>query len=177
MSSTRTATEPTTPLGHAVTTTRANRRRRRNGKPLLGLLAWLLGIIAVIPILWMILTSLHKENDAAQSPPAIAAQLTLDGYRTFFNGHPWPALINSATASVVSTILVLALAIPAAYALAIKPVQNWRGVLFFMLSTKFLPLVGAILSLYLFALKSGLLDNIWLLIILYSAMIFRSPYG
>ena len=126
----------------------------------------------MIPILWMILTSLHAEPDAATNPPAIAAPLTLDGYRDFFSSdaQPWPALINSLTASVVSTLLVLALAIPAAYALSIKPVQKWTDVLFFFLSTKFLPIVAGLLPLYLFAIKTGTLDNIGLLIVLYTSM-------
>ena len=149
----------------------ANRPRRRRGRGW-GLLAWALGIIAVIPILWMILTSLHSEVDAANNPPAIAARLTLDGYRDFFSSdaQPWPALINSLTASVVSTLLVLALATPAAYALSIKPIQKWTDVLFFFLSTKFLPIVAGLLPLYLFALRTGTLDNIGLLIVLYTSM-------
>ena len=72
--------------------------------------------------------------------------------------------------TVVSTLLVLLLALPAAYALSIRPVRKWRDVLFFFLSTKMLPVVGAILPLYLIARDLHLLDNILLLIILYTAM-------
>ena len=49
-------------------------------------------------------------------------------------------VINSPTASVLSTLLVLVLAIPAAYALSIKPVRKWTDVMFFFLSTKLLPI-------------------------------------
>jgi len=157
----------------AVTRTTApgsTAKKRRRSNAFWGVVAWIIGLIAVTPILWMVLTSLHAEPDAAQNPPAIAAQLTLDGYHTFFTSNPWPPLINSLMAAVISTILVLVLSIPAAYALAIKPVQKWSDVLFFFLSTKFLPIVAGLLPIYLFALKSGLLDNIWLLIILYTGM-------
>ncbi len=65
---------------------------------------------------------------------------------------------------------MLILAIPAAYALAVKPVRKWSDVLFFFLSTKFLPPVAALLPLYLFAKHIGLLDNIYLLVILYTSM-------
>ena len=98
----------------------------------------------------------------------------MKGYKEFFGigtgTSPWPSLINSATASIVSTLLVLVLAIPAAYALAVKPVRKWSDVLFFFLSTKFLPPVAALLPLYLFAKHIGLLDNIWLLVVLYTSM-------
>ena len=109
---------------------RLHRRGRgveRKDNPLWGLLAWVIGFLFVAPVLWMLLTSFHSEADAATNPPSVAAQLTLDGYRSFFGGaSPWPPLINSLTASVVSTILVLLLAFPAAYALSIKPVAKWR---------------------------------------------------
>ena len=61
----------------------------------------------------------------------------------------------------MSTILVLLLAFPAAYALSIRPVKKWTDVLFFFLSTKMLPIVAGILPLYLFAQDVNLLDNIW----------------
>ena len=46
-------------------------------------------------------------------------------------------------------------------------VRRW---LFFLLSTKMLPIVAAILPIYLFAQFSGLLDNIFLLTIFYTSM-------
>jgi sorbitol/mannitol transport system permease protein len=139
-----------------------------------GLASWLIGIIFFIPVAWMVLTSFHSESDAGTNPPKFGAPLTLDGYREFFGSgtgqSPWPALINSATASVVSTLLVLGLSIPAAYALSIKPVRKWTDVMFFFLSTKLLPPVAGLLPLYLFAQNVGLLDNIWLLVVLYTSM-------
>jgi sorbitol/mannitol transport system permease protein len=130
------------------------------------------GILFVLPVLWMVLTSFHSEANAATNPPSVLAPLTLDGYREFFSGgaSPWPPLLNSLTASVLSTVLVLLLCFPAAYALSIKPVRKWTDVLFFFLSTKMLPIVAGLLPLYLFAQKAGLLDNIWLLIIFYTSM-------
>jgi len=71
---------------------------------------------------------------------------------------------------VVSTLIVLLLAIPAAYALSIRPVKKWTDVLFFFLSTKMLPVVAGLLPIYLFAQHVHLLDNIWLLIVFYTSM-------
>ena len=147
---------------------------RSKGAPLLGLLAWIVGIFFFLPVAWMVLTAFHSESDAATNPPSIAAGLTLQGFREFFGAtsgaSPWPPLINSATASVVSTLLVLGLSIPAAYALAIRPVRKWTDVLFFFLSTKMLPAVAGLLPIYLIAQQAGMLDNVWTLIILYTSM-------
>jgi sorbitol/mannitol transport system permease protein len=138
----------------------------------LSLLAWVVGILFVLPVVWMVLTSFHSEADAATNPPAVFAPLSFAGYREFFTGgaSPWPPLLNSLTASVVSTALVLLLSFPAAYALSIKPVRKWTDTLFFFLSTKMLPVVAGLLPLYLFAQYTGLLDNIWLLIVFYTSM-------
>jgi sorbitol/mannitol transport system permease protein len=123
-------------------------------------------------VAWMVLTSLHSESAAATNPPSIGAPLTLQGYQEFFDGgqSPWPPLINSAMASVFSTVLVLLLAIPAAYALSIKPVRKARDVLFFFLSTKMLPVVAGLLPIYLVAQRLGALDNINFLVLLYASM-------
>jgi len=144
------------------------------GGALLTLAAWIVGLLFFAPAAWMVLTSLHSEADAATNPPSLGAPLTLQGYQEFFGAStgqsPWPPLINSASASVLSTVLVLILAIPAAYALSIKPVRKARDVLFFFLSTKMLPVVAGLLPLYLFAQRLGVLDNINYLIVLYASM-------
>jgi sorbitol/mannitol transport system permease protein len=152
----------------------SNRRKSRARTAMLGVVAWLIGIIFIIPVLWMLLTSFHSEADASTNPPDLTAPLTLDGYRDFFgastNTNPWPYLANSATASIASTAIVLLLAIPTAYALSIRPVRKWTDVMFFFLSTKMLPPVAGLLPIYLFAQKVNMLDNIFLLIILYTSM-------
>jgi sorbitol/mannitol transport system permease protein len=140
----------------------------------LAVLAWVVGIIFVFPVLWMLLTSLHSEPDAATNPPSFFAPLTFDGYANFFGSgggaSPWPPLINSATASIVSTIFVIVLAIPAAYALSIRPVRKWTDVMFFFLSTKMLPVVAGLLPVYLITQNLGMLDNVYTLVILYTSM-------
>lgn len=169
-----TITSPTATAPPAAVPRRRTGATRERGRVAAGVAAWVVGLLFVGPILWMLLTSFHHETDAATNPPSLFAPLTLDGYRTFFGldgaANPWPPLINSTTASVFSTLLVIVLALPAAYALSIKPVKNPSTVLFFMLTTKFLPIVAAILPWYLFALNTNLLDNIWLLVMLYTTM-------
>ena len=148
--------------------------RRRRSSVIVGVAAWIIGLIFIAPVLYMLLTSLHSEPDAATNPPSFFAPLTLEGYANFFGAgtgtSPWPSLINSATASILSTILVLVLSIPAAYALSIRPVRKWTDVMFFFLSTKMLPVVAGLLPIYLIAQFAGMLDNIYTLVIIYTSM-------
>ena len=81
------------------------------------ILAWVLTLLFFAPVAWMVLTSLHAESDAATNPPSIFAGLTFSNYADVFNRGISSFLINSATASIVSTLLVLVLAVPAAFAL------------------------------------------------------------
>jgi sorbitol/mannitol transport system permease protein len=148
--------------------------RRRMSSVIVGVAAWIIGLIFITPVLYMLLTSLHSEPDAATNPPSFFAPLTLEGYANFFGAgtgtSPWPSLINSATASILSTILVLVLSIPAAYALSIRPVRKWTDVMFFFLSTKMLPVVAGLLPIYLIAQFAGMLDNVYTLVIIYTSM-------
>ncbi|MCW3813944.1 carbohydrate ABC transporter permease [Micromonospora sp. DR5-3] len=133
-------------------------------------LAWLAGLLFFLPVLWMVLTGFKREVDAASNPPAWFFTPVLDGYRQVFDRDLTPYLLNSLMASLLSTLLVLLLATPAAYALSIRPVAKWRDVLFFFISTKMLPAVAALLPIYLLVKQLGMLDNIWTMVLLYTSM-------
>jgi sorbitol/mannitol transport system permease protein len=132
-------------------------------------LAWVVGIAFFLPVLWMVLTAFKPESAAETWPPKFTFSPTLSQFRLVFSGMG-PFLTHSVVATLGSTILVLLLGVPAAYALSVHPVKHWRDGLFFFISTKMLPIVAAIGPLYVIALHVHLLDSIWLLIILYAAM-------
>jgi len=170
MSTQATTTAPARPGSASAATAQPGAKPRAKRGPW-GLIAWVVGLLFVSPVLWMVFLSFHNESDAASNPPKFTAPLTLTGYRDFFGGQsPWPSLANSAIASVCSTVLVLLLAIPAAYALSIRPVKKWTDVMFFFLSTKMLPAVAGLLPIYLIAKNAHILDNVWLLVIIYASM-------
>ncbi|MEV6770064.1 carbohydrate ABC transporter permease [Nocardia sp. NPDC051030] len=146
------------------------RRQRNWGNIGWGVLAWVIGIGFFFPVLWMALTAFKQEGDAYTDPPKLFFAPTLDQFRAVLDGGIGTSLANSAFATVISTILVLALGIPAAFALSLRPVRKTKDALFFFISTKMLPVVAAIVPLYVIVGDIGLLDNIWALVILYSAM-------
>ena len=160
--------------GQAPATAADASRRGRRAREISGVagwtvLGWVVGIGFFIPVLWMVITAFKPESAAETWPPKFTFSPTLAEFRLVFNGMD-PFIEHSAIATVGSTVVVLVLALPAAYALSIRPVGKWRDGLFFFISTKMLPVVAAIGPLYVIALKAHLLDSIWLLIILYAAM-------
>jgi len=132
-------------------------------------LAWVVAIAFFLPVLWMVITAFKPESAAETWPPRFLFTPTMSEFRLAVTGMG-PFLAHSVAATVGSTILVLLLGIPAAYALSVYPVPRWRDGLFFFISTKMLPIVAAIGPLYVIALHAHLLDSIWVLVILYTAM-------
>jgi sorbitol/mannitol transport system permease protein len=137
---------------------------------LLSALGWLAALALFFPVLWMVLTAFKQERDAFTSPPKFAFSPTLDQFDAVLSGGLGAALLNSLWTTVGSTVLVVLLALPAAYALSIRPVEKWQDVLFFFLSTRMLPVVGAIVPIYVIARDIAMLDNVWTLVVLYTAI-------
>jgi sorbitol/mannitol transport system permease protein len=147
---------------------------RRWVNRVLGVFAWLVGLIFFFPVFWMVLNSFKSEADA-NTAPKLFFHPTLGRYHDVTGSSSGllsfgQAFTNSMVIVLLSTLIVLVLAIPAAYALAIKPVHKWRDVLFFFISTKFLPVVASILPVWILARNFGLLNTRMVLIILYTAI-------
>jgi polyol transport system permease protein len=162
----------------------ANRIRREQAEPilgqnrlvanLLGLLTWAIGLIFFFPLFWLVLNGFKEEVDA-NSTPKLFFDPTLDRFSEVTEDTPGvlsftEAFSNSIWIVTISTVLVIVLAVPAAYSLAIRPMKRWRDVLFFFISTKFLPIVGAIMPLWIIARDLDLLNTRTILIVLYTAM-------
>ncbi len=124
-------------------------------------IAWTLGILIFFPILWTFLTSFKTEADAIASPPQfLFFHWTTENYaevqsRSNYLGH----FMNSVIISFGSTLIGLIIAIPAAWAMAFSPTKRTKDVLMWMLSTKMMPPVGALIPIYLMFRNSGLLDS------------------
>jgi sorbitol/mannitol transport system permease protein len=140
-----------------------------------GVLAWFFAFLFFFPILWMVISSLKTESNAQKEVPSFKIDGGFDRYREVAKDLPGTvtfakALATSGFIVLVSTLIVLLLAIPAAYALSIRPIPKWRNVLMFFISTKFLPIAAAILPLYTITKTLHLLDTKFILVVLYTAM-------
>jgi len=147
---------------------------RRSTDVVVGIIAWLAALVFFFPVFWMVISSFKNEQDANTSPKLFFSP-TLERYKDVTESTTGllsfrEAFTNSFWIVTVSTVVVLVLAIPAAYALAIRPVPKWRDVLFFFISTKFLPVVAAILPLWILARDFDLLNTRLVLMILYTGM-------
>ena len=130
-------------------------------KAIVTVIAWTIGLALFFPILWTVILSLKTEGDAIAAPlKVLTSPFTLESYhvvqeRSDYFRHFW----NSVVISLGSTVLALAIAIPAAWAMAFVPGKRTKDVLMWMLSTKMMPAVGVLVPIYLIFRDLGLLDT------------------
>jgi sorbitol/mannitol transport system permease protein len=124
-------------------------------------LAWAIAMAIFFPILWTFLTSFKSEGDAIALPPKfLFFEWTTENYGIVQERSNYLQFaMNSILLSLGSTFFALIIAIPAAWAMAFAPGKRTKDILMWMLSTKMMPPVGALIPIYLLFRDFGLLDT------------------
>jgi sorbitol/mannitol transport system permease protein len=131
--------------------------------------AWLITLLVVFPLIWLVLTSFKTELQAIAVPPRLFFTPTLESFREVnLRSDYLHHAANSVITSFVSTLLGLAIAAPAAYSMAFFRSERTRDILMWMLSTKMMPAVGALVPVYVMAQTAGLLDSLTALIVVFT---------
>jgi len=144
------------------------------------IIAWVVGLLVFFPVLYIFVTGFKAESAALSLPPTIIPwfnadlpgtfKFTTENYAEVMDRGFWPFFEHSIIAVTISSLLVLAMALPCAYALTWRRYARSKDVLFFFLSTKFLPVVGVIIAVFYIAKSASLIDQLPLLIVMYTAM-------
>jgi len=131
--------------------------------------AWGITLLLFFPLGWLCLTAFKTELQAIAVPPLLAFTPTLENFHEVQARSDYLLYAkNSLLTSVLSTLLGLAIAAPAAYSMAFFRSRRTRDVLMWMLSTKMMPAVGALVPIYVLAQRSHLLDTQLGLIIIFT---------
>jgi sorbitol/mannitol transport system permease protein len=121
--------------------------------------AWIVALIIFFPILYTIVTSFKSETEAIKGFNLIPSG-TVESYAAVqAQSNYFKFFLNSVVISVGSTLLALALAIPAAWSMAFSPTRRTKDILMWMLSTKMMPAVAVLVPIYLIFRDTGLLDT------------------
>lgn len=133
-------------------------------------IAGTIGFFIFLPILWVVILSFKTEEDAIRAPLEVlfSSGWTMENFATVqARSDYFKHFSNSVIIAVGSTFLGLLIAIPAAWSMAFVPTKRTKDILMWMLSTKMMPPVGALVPIYLIFRDTGLLDSrIGLMIIL-----------
>ncbi len=122
--------------------------------------AWFLALLLFFPIFWIGLMAFKTESQAISTPPLLFFTPTLQSFVDVMarDNYFWYAM-NSVITSVGSTALGLLIAVPAAYSMTFFPTKGTVGLLKFMLSSRYMPGVGALMPIYICFQYLGLLDS------------------
>jgi sorbitol/mannitol transport system permease protein len=123
--------------------------------------AWAAGLILFFPIFWTMLTSFKTEGEAISLPPKLLAfDWTLENYAVVQERSNYLKFaMNSIIIAFGSTAIGMLIAVPAAWAMAFAPGKRTKDLLMWMLSTKMMPPVGALIPLFLIFRDLRLLDT------------------
>lgn len=146
--------------------------------PLRAIVAWVIGLVFFFPVIYIFVTGFKSEQHALNLPPTIfpfsnvplGFSPTTENYAEVLERGFLPFVQHSLVAVVVSTILVILLAYPCAYALVWRRNRRAHDILFFFLSTRFLPAVGVIIPIFVIARDLKMIDNLLTLVIMYTSM-------
>jgi sorbitol/mannitol transport system permease protein len=135
------------------------------------ILTYVLVLVMIFPVIWMVITGFKQESAAYSSTPTLFFQPTLDQFQLALNSGFTAYLFNSLIASLVSTAIAMLLGIPAAYCMVFQMrKKSSNDMLFFVLSTRFMPFAAILIPLYVIVARLNLLDNLFTLIVVYTAM-------
>jgi multiple sugar transport system permease protein len=161
-------------------------RRRRGAGPLDGgrvsrLAVWVLlavGLVwALVPIVWMVLSSFKSTNDVTAANPTLLFHPTLQNYRNLFTGPNdlVPYIWHSVAAAGLSAVLAVAVGAPAGYGLARTRMRGKRHLSFWIISTRMAPIAAVVLPLFMMFRVLDLIDSVPGLVIAY--LTFDLPFA
>jgi sorbitol/mannitol transport system permease protein len=131
--------------------------------------AWAITLLLVFPLIWLVITAFKTEQQAISIPPQLFFTPTLESFHEVNERSDYLLFAkNSVITSVLSTLIGLAIAAPAAYSMAFFRTRRTRDILMWMLSTKMMPAVGALVPVYVMAQTSGLLDSLTALTVVFT---------
>lgn len=135
--------------------------------PLVALVVW-----TVAPFLVTLSVSLKEKAEVFANPGLIPGSPNLDAYREVLSSESFTtSFLNSLIVGVGTTLLTLAIGVPAAYAFARFNFRGRHLLLLFTLLPRLVPSLGIMVPIYRLAVATGLLDKRITLILVYTGML------
>lgn len=121
----------------------------------------LTSVVFLFPLLWSLISSLKPEANIVSYPPKwIPDKMTLDNYLMVLQNYPYLSWMkNSVYMTVASTIFVLVLTTPAAYAFGRLHFRGKKILFTLVVSMLLIPIQAYIVPLFLLVSKLGILNT------------------
>lgn len=131
-----------------------------------GFLGWLWLAIVVIPVYYILVTSIRDQNDLfSQNPLSLPSHVTFDAYRRVFQNDFLKYIWNSIFVTVVTVAIILLVSFMVAY-MIVRRNDKWsRRVYRFIITGLAIPMQAVIIPVYYIIIRIGLYDTLWALIL------------
>lgn len=142
---------------------------------LVRLVLWSALVATMFPLFWVFLTSFKRPEISQALPPVWNFTPTLQNYRDVMTGNTYTSqvfgvlIVHSFIVTLASTLVGLAAAVPAAYALARIRFAGKRAAANWILSTIMFPPIVSVIPVFIIASRLGLIDTWPVLVIPYAA--------
>lgn len=121
----------------------------------------------MFPFLWLLHMSIKPDKDIFAFPPKLYFRPTASHYLSLWQTDFRRSFVNSALASVSSTILSLIIGVPAAYALSRASFKSEGKIALWILASRMAPPIAFTIPFFLIYRHLELLDTITGLVIIY----------
>lgn len=131
-----------------------------------GFLGWLWLAIVVIPVYYILVTSIRDQNDLfSQNPLSLPSHVTFDAYRRVFQNDFLKYIWNSIFVTVVTVAIILLVSFMVAYMIVCRNDKWSRRVYRFIITGLAIPMQAVIIPVYYIIIRIGLYDTLWALIL------------
>lgn len=128
------------------------------------------GVIFLFPLLWSLVSSLKPEREIMKYPPTWIADFTWFNYKSVLEQYPYMGwMLNSLIITVLSTLFVLILTAPAAYAFGRLQFKGKKLIFTIIVSMLLIPIQAYIVPLFLLISELKLLNTFASLILVAGA--------
>jgi len=125
---------------------------------------WL--VVVVLPLYWIVITSLRSREGFFDSPPLdLPSPVTFDNYHKVLEGGFFDYLANSALVTAATVGLTLVVSLPAAHAIVHGTSRVLRLTFQLFLLGLAIPLQATIIPVFLIISKIGAYDTLWGLVL------------
>jgi ABC-type glycerol-3-phosphate transport system permease component len=137
-----------------------------------------LGLVYLLPLLWIVLTAFKSDKDVLAQPNAVLFTPSLSAFTSVVDIAS-TSILTSFKIAAATTVLVLVVAVPAAYALARRISDRWAkvsaGLLGLFLVLQMVPQPMAVIPLYGILADWGLVGSMTGLVLADVALL--APFG
>lgn len=135
--------------------------RKRISGIISGALGWIWLIIALLPIYYIIITSLRSQSSFYSENPLVpTAEPTASAYIEVFKNDFWMYFLNTAIVTVISVAVILVVCVLVSYYIVRKRSKASQRVFSLILLGLGIPLQAVIVPVYYLVVKMGLYDTL-----------------